>query len=318
MPHDDIEVLTFGEALAVFIAEPGVPLSAATSYRRSVAGAELNLAIGLSRLGHRVGWAGRVGDDNHGRLVVRTLRAEGVDTSDVSVDPDASTGLMIRDVMLDRAIEVTYFRSQSAGSRLEPLDVDRIRSSRVLAVSGVTAALSSSALDVTLAAVQAAREAGVSVVFDPNIRLKVARLEAQLDGLRQLCKHADIVLSGEDEALAISGRERADEGLGDWFLGQGCETVAFKAGARGAWAMDTSELVRQAAYPVRAADPVGAGDAFAAGFISTVLRDGTLAEAVERGAACGALNVSVVGDFDGSPTEAELQRFLAGGHDVHR
>lgn len=317
---DEIEVATFGEALAVFRAEVATPLAAAVMFRRAVAGAESNLAIGLARLGHRVSWSGRVGDDSQGRLVIRALLAERVETGGVVVDHEAPTGLMIRDVVLGRAIDVSYYRANSAGSRLctDDLDLAMISSARVLAVSGVTAALSASALDATLAAVTAAREAGVTVVFDPNIRLKVAPLSAQLDGLRQLAKQADILLAGEEEGRQISGLAAQDQSLADWFLGQGCRQVVFKNGDRGCWASDGRQTISQPAFVVQPVDPVGAGDAFAAGYISGLLRGDALEDCLRRAAACGAMNVSVAGDFEGSPTEAELQRFLAGGHDVHR
>lgn len=314
------DVVTFGEALAVFSAEPGTPVATATTFRRFVAGAELNLAVGLARLGHRVSWFGRVGDDAHGRLVRRVLRGEGVDVSRLAVDPAGPTALLVRDAHAERVIDVSYFRSGSAGSRLRPddVDADHVRSARVLAVSGVTAAISDTALAAVRYAVDVAREAGVTVVLDPNIRYRLAPLEAQVGVLRQLSARADVVLAGEDEALAITGLSKARGEADQWFLDRGCSTVVFKAGAAGAWATDGSRSWVQQAYPVQVVDPVGAGDAFAAGFVSAVLDDLPLPDALERAAACGALNVSVAGDFDGSPTRSELTTFLEGIHVINR
>jgi 2-dehydro-3-deoxygluconokinase len=313
------DVVTFGEALTVFLAEPGVPLSAATTFRRSVAGAELNLAIGLARLGRRVRWSGRVGEDTHGQLILRTLRAEGVDVSGVLTE-SAPNGIMVRDCHVSRMVDVTYFRSGSAGSRLRPegLDLAAIRQARVLAISGVTAALSDTAFEATLAAAEAAREAGVTVVFDPNIRYKLAPIDQQIGGLRRLAALADVLLAAEDEAMVISGIQSADDGLAEWFLAGGCQLAVFKRGAAGAWATDGSDTWHQPAFSVHAVDPVGAGDAFAAGFISSYLDGAPVDVSLRRGAACGALNVAVAGDFEGSPTEAELLRYLAGSDTVYR
>jgi 2-dehydro-3-deoxygluconokinase len=169
-----------------------------------------------------------------------------------------------------------------------------------------------------MTAMQAAKEAGVCVVLDPNIRRTLAPLQSQVEVLRELCKYADIVLSGEDEALAISGLQEPGTAIAEWFLGQGCRMVAVKLGSRGAWATDGTQTVHQAAFPVRTVDTVGAGDAFAAGFISAILNGRDLPEALRRGAGCGAMNVSVVGDFDGSPTEGQLQTFLDGITDIER
>lgn len=319
-PPTPPDVVTFGEALAVFSAEPGTPLAAATTFRRSIAGAELNLAVGLSRLGHRVSWFGRVGDDAHGRLVLRELRGEGIDISRVTVDPAGPTGLLVRDAHAERVIDVSYFRSASAGSRLRPddVDADHVHSARVLAVSGVTAAISDTALAAVRYAVDAARAAGVTVVLDPNIRYRLAPLESQVRVLRELSTRVDVVLAGEDEAMAITGSRKAQGEADEWFLSQGCSTVVFKAGADGAWATDGSTWWTQPAFPVHVVDPVGAGDAFAAGFVSSLLDGLSLPEALERAAACGALNVSVAGDFEGSPTRPELTTFLEGNHVINR
>jgi 2-dehydro-3-deoxygluconokinase len=318
-PPASTEVVTFGEALTVFLADPGVPLLAATTFRRSVAGAEVNLAIGLVRLGHTVKWSGRVGDDTHGQLIMRTLRAEGVEVSSVLID-QAPNGIMVRDCHVSRPVDVTYVRSRSAGSRLRPDDLDpgAIRAARVVAVTGITAALSDTAFEATLSAVQVAHQAGVMVVLDPNIRYKLAPIDTQVDRLRKLAGYADVLLAGEDEAMLISGAADAGDGFADWFLNNGCRLAVFKRGAAGAWATDGSGTWRQPSFTVHAVDPVGAGDAFAAGFISGLLEGAPVDVSLRRAAACGALNVTVAGDFEGSPTQAELARFLAGADTVHR
>src|SRR5215467_1325463 len=112
------DVVTFGEALVVFVSPPSVPLASATRFHRTVAGAEFNVAVGLARLGHEVSFIGRAGDDPHGQLVLRALRAEGVNTDGLVVDPSAPTGMLVRDAHADRPVTVTYFRAGSAGSRL--------------------------------------------------------------------------------------------------------------------------------------------------------------------------------------------------------
>src|SRR4051794_12898586 len=118
------EAITCGEAMLLMLAEPGMPLDHAVSFRRSVAGAESNVAQGLARLGHWARWIGRVGDDPVGEAVLRALRADGVDVSGAEMDPRAPTGLLLRDSHAQRAIDVQYYRSGSAASLLAP---DQIR-----------------------------------------------------------------------------------------------------------------------------------------------------------------------------------------------
>ncbi|MYW02829.1 sugar kinase, partial [Streptomyces sp. SID3343] len=221
--------------MGLLLAEPGRPLEHADVFRRSIAGAESNVAVGLARLGHRVGWFGRVGDDAFGHTVLRTLRGEGVDVSRARVDPAASTGLIVRDCHPERAIEVLYHRTGSAGSRLAREDVDPawIGSARLLHVTGVTAALSPSALDACVAAVVAARSAGVTVSFDPNVRRKLLAADRWPALLRPLTERADIVLTGLDEAELLTGS--ADRAVAARrFLDLGARLVVVKDGAKGA------------------------------------------------------------------------------------
>lgn len=313
----ELDVVTFGEALAVFLAEPQVPLAAATGFRRTVAGAELNVAVGLARLGHRVGWFGRVGADVLGESVVRALRAEDVDVSRVRRDP-AATGLLIRDCHTGRPAEVLYHRAGSAGSRLHPDDVDPayVEGARVLHVSGITPVLGDDPRAATDTCVTAARAAGVSVSFDPNIRRKLCEPALAAEILRPLAAQADLVLAGEDEAELLSGRRGSD--AAGWFLDRGARLVVLKRGARGAWATDGHDTWEQPAHPVPVVDTVGAGDAFAAGLLSAWLRDVPPPAALREAALVAALVVNAAGDLDGLPTAAHRDALLSGGDDVDR
>jgi 2-dehydro-3-deoxygluconokinase len=313
------DVVTFGEAMALLLAEPGVPLRRATAFRRQVAGAESNVAVGLARLGHRVGWFGRVGADAFGDAVLATLRADGIDVSRAVVDDTAPTGLLARDCSADRPTEVAYYRRDSAGSRLRPSDVDRfyVATAGWLHVSGVTPVLSPTAAEATTAAVEAARTAGVPVCFDPNIRRRLCPPEEAVKILGPLVEYADVVVAGEDEALLLVGAGDVAE-AGDRLIGRGARLVVVKRGVRGAWATDGDSRFEVPAFPVRAVDPVGAGDAFAAGLLSALLRQVPVDRALREAAAVAALCVATPGDLDGLPTAAERDAYLEGGADVTR
>ncbi|WP_328885182.1 sugar kinase [Streptomyces sp. NBC_00316] len=300
------EVITFGEAMVVLHGPPGVPLSEATGFTRGVAGAEANVAVGLARLGHEAAWFGRTGDDAFGDVVLRTLRGEGVDVSRASLDPKAPTGLLVRDCHSSRRISVAYYRAGSAGSRLDPTDVDTswLAGARVLHSTGITPALSDSAREATHRAVDAARAAGVTVSLDPNIRLKLAGPERWRELLRPLAGSADLVLTGEDEAELVSGRTK--EAAVDWFLEQGAELVVVKRGALGATATDGVSRWEIPVWPVTAMDPVGAGDAFDAGFLSGRLRGLDVPQSLGLAARVAAMVVASPGDLPGLPRLAEL------------
>ena len=138
------EVLTFGEAMAMFVADTPGSLDEVEHYTRSLAGAETNVATGLARLGHSTGWIGRVGDDPFGRFIHTALSSTGIDTGHVTIDPDAPTGFQIKSHAGGGDPEVVYFRKNSAGSRLswDPTLEGYIGAARHLHVTGIPLALS--------------------------------------------------------------------------------------------------------------------------------------------------------------------------------
>jgi 2-dehydro-3-deoxygluconokinase len=313
-----IDVLTLGEPLVAFVAAEGGALADATSYRRHVAGAETNLAIGLARLGVRVGIVARVGDDGLGTAILRRLRAEGVDISGVTVESGAPTGLLVRERRAIGPSEVLYRRAGSAGSHLGPGDLEGsggMRGAKWLHVTGITPALSPSALATVDAAIDAARRDGATISFDVNLRRRLWSEDGAAPVLQRLASRADVVLGDPDElALASSGDDPVAS-----LLAAGASIVLTKVGAAGVRARtaDGQELAL-AALPVRVADPVGAGDALCAGFIAARLDGRDVETALRWGLACGAAVVALDGDADGLPTRPELERLLQAGADTIR
>jgi 2-dehydro-3-deoxygluconokinase len=317
-PRPALDVVTFGEALGLFLAAEGKPVGAARQFERQVAGAEINVAVALARLGHDVGWFGRVGADSSGAQVLATLRAEGVDASRAIVDEERPTGLLVRDAHPERRLQVDYHRAFSAGSRLCAGDLDAayIQNARALHVTGITAALSATAIEAVRTALEIARGAGVQTVLDPNVRLKLWSPDAAGAALADLAPLADVILTGADEAALVTGYE--GEAAAEWFLDRGASVVVVKDGAAGAWATDGAAIERVAARPVTAVDPVGAGDAFDAGFLSARLRGRDLRGCLSLGAVMGAACVQVRGDLDGLPSRAEVEALMNDVTEVNR
>lgn len=297
------DVVTLGEAMGLLLAV-GTPLDEARDLRREVAGAELNVAVGLARLGHRTAWVGRVGDDTFGRAVLRRLRAEGVEVV-ATVDAERPTGLLVRDTTTSRPVTVWYRRDGSAGSALAPRDVPAslVARARVLHVTGITSALSGTAHDAVVTAVRTARDAGVVVSFDPNVRLRLAPAHVWAAHLRELAPLADLVLVGEDE-LGLLGDLAEPAAL----LDAGVSTVVVKRGARGADEHDAGGVRHVPAAPVTVLDPVGAGDAFAAGYLSGWLDGVGRPDRLARAATVAAQVVTALGDLAGLPRREELAR----------
>jgi 2-dehydro-3-deoxygluconokinase len=319
-PAREPVVVTLGETMALLCNPRLGPLRHAYSLELSCAGAESNLAIGLSRLGHRAAWIGRVGDDEFGVLVRRTLVAEGVDAR-VVVDPGAATGLMVKSRRTNALSRVSYYRSGSAGSRLCPEDVDAdlVRGARVLHLTGITPALSATARDAVLYAVELAQAGGATISLDLNYRQALWSAEQAGEGLRPLVRTADVVFATEPEARLLV------DGMGAYELARelaelGPRQVLLKRGALGAIALVDDQVMQVPPYQVTEVDPVGAGDAFAAGYLCGLL-DGEPAEArLSTAALAGAFAVTVSGDWEGLPDRAELALMSAqaAGADVHR
>ncbi|WP_223281058.1 sugar kinase [Streptomyces antnestii] len=308
-----LDAVTFGEAMVMFRAEDNGPLSQADRYTRALAGAEVNVAIGLSRLGHATAWAGRVGDDPLGAHVVSALRGEGIDTGAVDVDPHAPTGFQLKGRADVGDPEVVYFRSRSAGSRLasSPAATARLTGARHLHVTGIPPALSPMAREFTYEAMETARAAGLTISFDPNLRPALwPDRDEMVRVVGDLAARADWVLPGLGEGRLLTGRDDA-EGVARHYLAAGARRVVVKDGGLGATRLFQDDgCWVQPLFTVRSVDSVGAGDGFAAGLISAHLDGLGAPQALRRAAAVGALATTRRGDSDGLPTRAELDEFL--------
>ncbi|MCX5125571.1 sugar kinase [Streptomyces sp. NBC_00347] len=311
------EVLTFGETMLAL--RGSGPLRLGGSMEVSVAGAESNVAIGLARLGHAVRWAGAVGEDEAGELVLRTLRAEGVDVSGASRDDGgAPTGLMIAEPRLPEVTRVHYHRAGSAGSRLKACSLERAFTAappKVLHLTGITPALSRSARSACTLALRLAAEHSALVCLDVNFRSRLWSSEVAAEVLRGWAPAVDVLIASDDELPLCLPAEApgdpadpADPALrAKELLALGVGEVVVKLGAAGATAYtDDGRTVHAPARPVRAVDTVGAGDAFVAGYLSAFLDGSTTEARLDRAVTTGAFAVASRGDWEGAPTRAEL------------
>ncbi|WSF74252.1 sugar kinase [Streptomyces decoyicus] len=194
------DVLTFGETMVAL--RGSGPLKLGGTMQVSIAGAESNVAIGLARLGHDVRWAGAVGEDEAGELVLRTLRAEGIGVSGAATDPGAPTGLLLFEPRLPEVTRVHYYRAGSAGSRLTAGVVERAFAAappRVLHLTGITPALSPTAHSAARHALQLAKDHGSLVCLDVNFRARLWTAEQAAGILREWIPYVDVLIASDDE-----------------------------------------------------------------------------------------------------------------------
>ncbi len=309
-PAGGPEVVCVGETMVVLAPDDGGSLERAARLTVGVGGAESNVAAGLARLGHRAAWVSRVGDDPFGRRVVAEVAAAGVDVSAVTVDPDAPTGLYLKDPG-PYGTRVHYHRAGSAASRLGAADLARpeLAGARLLHLSGITAALSGTCRDLLGSALDGRALPGARVSFDVNHRPALWPADRAAPVLHGLADRADVVLVGLDEA---AGLWAADDPADVRALLPGPELVVVKDGPVGATALPrTGPAVFVPALPVDVVEPVGAGDAFAAGFLSGLLRGLDLRACLRLGHLTAAPVLVVPGDTAPPPDPETIARALA-------
>lgn len=308
------KILLVGEPMGLFIAQEEAPLEDAGRFSAAVAGAEFNVAVGLSRLGHSVGYVTKLGRDPFGRRIVKALERNGIGTSLIQYSEDQATGFMLKGKTSHGDPEVFYYRKNSAASTISAEDLKKIDLSDygILHMTGILPALSASALEASRCLMERARASGMTVFFDPNLRPQlwpdVSTMVRELNGLAAL---ADYVLPGSKEGGILCGSEKPEE-IADFYLSHGARAVVVKTGPKGAYAATGEGGFRSPTYPAeKIVDTVGAGDGFAAGVISAVAEGLPLEEAVRRGNAIGTLQVMHVGDNEGLPTRGILEKFMA-------
>jgi 2-dehydro-3-deoxygluconokinase len=302
-------VITAGETMALVVPPSPGRLRHATSLSLSIGGAESNVAIGLTRLGVPASWVSVLGDDELGELVLHRLRAEGVDTSAVKRISERPTGLYLREEVAGR-LRVYYYRSGSAAATLSPHAFEQsiLQGAAFLHLTGITGALSTQCADFLQWAASSAHAAGVRVSFDVNYRSRLWEPSAARAATEALLPLVDLLFVGDEELGALWGWEPdvAMERLSK----AGPDEVVVKLGARGCTALINGELLTSAGFPARQLDPIGAGDAFAAGYLAASLWGWAPDKRLRTANAMGAFCVQNLGDYEGLPSRRELDAFL--------
>ena len=298
--------------MVLFNPDSSGPLRYVHNFNKSMGGAESNVAIALARLGHQAGWFSKLGNDEFGRYIKTTLRGEGVDVSRVIVDSEKSTGILFKERFMNPNPNVYYYRKDSAASNLQPeeLDASYIKSAKILHITGITPALSKSCRQTVFKAIEIAKENNMLVSFDPNIRLKLWTKAEAVPVLLEIAKRVDIIFPGLDEGEMIFGLNKPEE-IAKSFMEMGCSLVAVKLGKDGCYVANKKESHYVLGFPIEnPEDTVGAGDGFAAGFLSGMLRKLELRECGQYANGVGAMAVMVKGDIEGYPDFDQLMSYI--------
>ncbi|MGO2092785.1 sugar kinase [Microbacterium gubbeenense] len=293
--HEPPEVICIGETMSLVGPVGAERLAGAERFELGVGGAESTVALYLANLGHSAAWVSQVGADPLGDRMLKQIGAHGVDTSYVRSITGAPTGVYFKDPRGHKT-DVYYYRRGSAASQMSrellrslPLDT-----CRVLHISGITAALSDSCRDLLDAIFEAREREDLIVSFDVNYRPPLWSPEAAAPSLLELSQRADVVLVGRDEGEALWGTSTPDEIAG--LIGTDASIVV-KDGDIGATEFTAQRTTFVPALRVDVVEPVGAGDAFAAGYLSALLRGKPAEARLQSGHRLASRALSSVHDF---------------------
>jgi 2-dehydro-3-deoxygluconokinase len=318
---NQLDAVTMGETMMAFEAQDYGPLREVHHFKKWIGGAEDNFAIGLSRLGFHCGWISRLGSDEFGKEIKRTIKGEGIDVSHVVFDPDAPTGVFIVERQAAGDFRCFYYRHASAASRLSPDDIDSefIGKARVLYLTGITPAISPSAAAAVDKVFSIAKKNKQPIVFDPNLRLKLCSIDRAREILVPLMQESSYVLPGEEELKHLMDCKDIESAIAKAHR-MNIHHLIIKKGKLGADIAFSGGLqMHVPAFVVtRPISSMGAGDCFAAGFVAGLLKDISIEESVRWGNAMGAFCMMGWGPYQTLPDMQELNSFLAGSEMIAR
>ena len=304
------DLICLGEAMVEFNQQPEAGND--DLYKAGFGGDTSNTAIAAARQGAQSGYITTLGEDRFGDLLMDLWRREQVDATAVKRDPAAPTGIYF--VTHSAAgHQFHYYRAGSAASRMTPQDLplDYLRGAKVLHVSAISQAISENACETVIAAMDAARKAGLEVCFDTNLRLKLWSLDRARDAIDGAIRRADILRPALDDARTLTRIEDPDAIL-DHFLKLGPKLVVMTMGKDGVILATKEARHRLAPHQVEAVDATGAGDTFNGSFLARLIAGDTPLDAARYANAAAALSTTGYGAVAPIPGPAEVYKFLRG------
>jgi len=307
-----MDIISIGDGLITFDPVSKGPLRFVNQFERKIGGAELNVLIGSARLGLKTGWISRLGKDEFGRHIVNTVRGEGIDVEEVILEEGYPTSLNFKEVQESGAGKTFYYRHKSPTETITPdlLPISYIKNAKILHVTGVYPAINQNNREVILKAIQVAKENGVKVSFDPNIRLRLWTEEEARETILSYLPYVDYLLAGKDE-LELIFQTTQMETIVQQLCQYTFEKIVMKDGENGASVLlDGKWLHMKAPKVIKVVDTVGAGDGFDAGFLYGVLQNWPIEKTLEFANTIGSMVVQVSGDNEGLPYLEEVQAKL--------
>ena len=293
------------------------PLDESSNFNKYLGGSPANIAVGMARLGNRVGFLGRVSDDQFGTYVTKYFQNEGIDVSHIRrCEHGEKLGLTFTEMLSPTESSILMYREGVADLQLSPEDVDEeyIRNSACLLISG-TALCTSPTREACFKALTFAKRNGVPVVFDADYRAYTWKSMDEIAIYTSMvAEKADIIMGSREEfdlMERLLGLDGTDEKSAEYWLGLGASICVIKHGKRGSRAYSREGCFNVKPFPVKALKGFGGGDGYASSFLHALMAGKPLDDALERGSASAAMLVASHACSKDMPTEEALEAFIA-------
>lgn len=311
------KVVTIGEPMGMFVAQTPGNLKDVASYDRFIAGAEVNVSVGVSRLGHQIQYITNLGRDPFGEYIYDFLNQEEIDTSLIKFDSNYPTGFQLKSKGSKGDPEVVYFRKGSAAYHMEQNRLDEIdfKDVDIFHVTGILMALNDRTFDLVKRLILKAKQQQTLITFDPNLRPTLwESKDLMIERINEIAKYADYFLPGIEEGHILTGNTEM-EAIADYYLNMGIKGVIIKAGPKGAYGKwrtsdEIQVLEKEGFHLDEVVDTVGAGDGFAVGIVTGLLENLSKETMIERANAIGAIQVSHISDNENLPNRKQLTEFI--------
>ncbi|RIN91487.1 sugar kinase [Mammaliicoccus sciuri] len=314
-----MRLFTIGDSMIAMNPSNKGPLKFNHTFQRTIGGAELNVAIGASRLGLETTFYSKVGKDEFGQHIINNLRGEGIDTEHIEQVSGKNTSVYFKQINADGSGASFYYRDNAPIKDLTEEDVAHINFDDIdyFHVSGVFVALLHHKIELIQSMIKKAQKANTTVTLDPNIRLKTWSKETASESLGALLPYTDILLTS-DEELEILKIATPFENIEDLLKEQGLQEIIVKGGHLPTQYVSNEEQFETEVFPVSPIDTVGAGDGFSSGYLFALSKEYTAKERVRFANAVGGMVTEVIGDNEGLPYLEQVESFLSGKELINR
>lgn len=310
------KILLVGEPLGLLIANEYGELDTVSSFTKKVAGAELNVCVGLTRLGYFTEYFTKIGIDPFGKHIIRFLEKEGIGTKYLKIDETIATGFQMKGKTKAGDPKTFYFRKHSAASTITKEDIAQINLDEfdLIHITGIPLTISKSFREAIYYLALKGKKEGKFITFDPNLRPQMWEDKEEMKKtVNEIASMSDLFMPGISECLELLGLEKANvDEIFEKYSSMGVKRLIIKDGEKGSYYFDANNKVFESGFTVDCViDTVGAGDGFAVGIISSFLENLNKNKMLERGNAIGAIQVTNISDNEGLPTRNELESFIS-------